>query len=120
MSRRTRLSVMILVAGLGLTIFFLFRQAPGEVDLVYDLGPDHAEITGLNVEFLEGARLLRHTEWRFEPGTAPRRVSQTATLPKKEITLRTIAMAGERRKLEERPFDGDAQGREVVVHVAVP
>lgn len=118
MSRRARISLLILVAGIGLVLFFMFQKAPSKVDLVYDLGSDHASITRVTVAFLDQGRVLRQTEWRFEPGAAPRQLSQKATLPKRMVTLRVILVRNGKAKVQQRPFDANAQGEKVVIHLA--
>lgn len=102
MSRRTRLATLFVIAAVGLGIFFLFRGAPTERAVTYDLGELHTSVVRLEVRVTVEGEPARQVEWFFEPGAAPRRVNHRATLPADVLDFEIIIEDDEGRIYEER------------------
>jgi hypothetical protein len=78
-----------LVLGLGLVVLAtrLWPSWPRETQLEYVLGPDHAEVVELRVDFVDHGEALHGVRFGFPDG-APASVRHHLTLPAGELLLR--------------------------------
>lgn len=105
-----RLLALLGAVGIGL---FLFRAAPREVDLVYDLSRA-AGVTGLEVDLLRASdgALVRHVEWHLPGGAAS--VRHAVKLPDGDYRIRfRIAVPGA-VQAGERPLEVHEAGTVVL------
>ncbi len=117
MSRKSRLATLFVIAAVGLGIFFLFRGAPAERSITYDLGDAHENVVRLEVFIRLDGDLVRHVRWFFRPGKAPRRISHRPILPAEEMTV-LIEIEGSLGEIHEerRELDGRQTG-DVTFHL---
>ena len=91
-----RLLFLAGAVGIGL---FLFRAAPRDLTLVYGLGD--APARSLDVEIRRGQEIVRHAEFRFPGGAAPRSVSHRVRLTDGDYVVRaTVTAEGAPRAVE--------------------
>lgn len=97
---RSLFRLLALAGGLGIGLF-LFRAAPRDVTLVYDLAAAPGA-TALEVDLLRGTDLVRHAELRVTPGI-PLRHPVRLTDGEYRLHFR-IATPGQRSVEGERPL----------------
>ncbi|AKV02266.1 hypothetical protein AKJ09_08929 [Labilithrix luteola] len=100
--RRRLRGLFFLIGGALVTLWFATRS-PREQHVRFVLGPHAAEVTGLDVQYLEpNGEVTRENEMRFEPGQAPRIVTHEPSLTDGEYRLRIDVDTREGRRSVER------------------
>ena len=85
-------------------------QAPGPVELEFELGAARGDAVGLEVDYLEGEALVRHASFRFDDG-APPSVRHRAELgPGRYEVVIAVATRGGRVVETRAAFDAPAEG----------
>jgi hypothetical protein len=81
---RRRLAPLLLLLGGAGIYATVGKDLPHEQTVALDLGRDAADVTGLELTFLDprakSDEPVRSTRWNFAPGTAPRRVEAKVRL----------------------------------------
>jgi hypothetical protein len=86
-THRRRISRLVLAAGVVFTALKLWPSWPRELEVEYQLGAEHAEITELRVAYLQGSQELQGVRFSFPEG-APNAVRHRVTLPAGTFVLR--------------------------------
>ncbi|MFW6369148.1 MAG: hypothetical protein ACOC0J_01035 [Myxococcota bacterium] len=114
--RKRRLATIAVILAVGFGLFFLFRGAPVERTLTFDLGEAHSQILRLEIALSHEDRLVRRIQLRFGPDEAPRRISRQLTLPSEEMVMEIEVETGAGVVRERREIDLREPG-DVTVHV---
>lgn len=100
--RRRLRGLLFLVFGVLVTLWFT-SKGPHEQHVRFVLGARAADVTGLDVQYVEpDGEIARENRMGFEPGQAPRVVTHEPSLPDGEYRLRIDVDTREGRRSVER------------------
>lgn len=90
-SFRRRLSSMLLIPGLGLALWFFYRESPRETELVLKLEGGRAMVTHVEASLSSQTETeqLAGAAWSFQAGQAPPTVRTMVKVPAGEWLLST-------------------------------